>query len=56
MKVLTLNIHSHSRIHDEQAYRDMIYLFSEWTVREGIDVIALQAFREDQFLDSEVFG
>ena len=42
MKVLTLNIHSHSRIHDEQAYRDMIYLFSEWTVREGIDVIALQ--------------
>ena len=39
MKVLTLNIHSHSRIHDEQAYRDMIYLFSEWTVREGIDVI-----------------
>lgn len=42
MKVLTLNIHSHSRIHDKQAYRDMIYLFSEWTVREGIDVIALQ--------------
>lgn len=42
MKALTLNIHSHSNEHNEYDYHHMIRTFSNYIIKQKIDVIAIQ--------------
>lgn len=52
MKALTLNIHSHSNIHDEKEYQQMVETFTDWILQENIEMIALQECSQNCAYDS----